>query len=250
MMNKFISIGDLHGRAHWKSIVNKNNDPNTKFIFIGDYVDSFEILNDPMINNLLDIIAFKKANPDNVILLWGNHDLEYLYYPRNRDIGGFRPEIASQLNWIFKDNQDLFQVAYQYENYLWTHAGISTKWYNWVDEVINDPKYKEDTLAEILNNIQYSADAPCLHHIGKKRTKWGGGIGYGGVTWADIDETREGIIPGFHQIVGHTPIDEIVTYNKIMGKTYTDRSITYIDVFKDEIDLDNLDKYYHELSLP
>lgn len=245
---KTISIGDIHGRDCWKDIVNNNS--ADVYIFIGDFVDSFTVKNDLMINNLLDIIAFKKANPDNVILLWGNHDTEYLFYPKCRDIGGFRPDIASQLNWIFKDNQDLFQVAFQIDNYLWTHAGISIKWYNWVKDVITDPKYKEDTLAGILNNISMSADAPCLYHIGRKRTKWGAGIGYGGITWADIDETREGIIPGFHQIVGHTPIDEIVTYNKIMGKTYTDRSITYIDVLQDEIDLDNLDKYYHELILP
>ena len=67
-------IGDGHGRASWKSV-----DPNScdKIVFLGDFVDSFDVNNTVMINNLLDIIEFKKSNHDKVILLYGNHI--YLY---------------------------------------------------------------------------------------------------------------------------------------------------------------------------
>lgn len=39
----------------------------------------------------------------------------------------------------------------------------------------------------------------------------------------------EGIIPNYHQIVGHSKVPEIIKASKIMGTTYTDRSITYTD---------------------
>ena len=69
---KTISIGDIHGRDIWKNV---NPSKYDKIIFVGDYVDSFTISNTTILNNLLDIIEFKKSFKNKVILLLGNHDI-------------------------------------------------------------------------------------------------------------------------------------------------------------------------------
>ena len=40
-MGKLVVIGDIHGRAVWRKIVDDNPDAD-KFIFLGDYFDSHE----------------------------------------------------------------------------------------------------------------------------------------------------------------------------------------------------------------
>ena len=40
-MGKLVVIGDIHGRAVWRKIVDDNPDAD-KFIFLGDYFDSYE----------------------------------------------------------------------------------------------------------------------------------------------------------------------------------------------------------------
>lgn len=39
-MKNFVAIGDIHGRTSWKELVNEN--PNSIFIFTGDYLDPYE----------------------------------------------------------------------------------------------------------------------------------------------------------------------------------------------------------------
>lgn len=70
-------IGDIHGESWWKELAN-DIDKIDLCIFLGDYVDSYTVSNEDMINNLLDIIQFKKDNSDKVILLYGNHEWNYL----------------------------------------------------------------------------------------------------------------------------------------------------------------------------
>lgn len=219
-------IGDIHERYIWKQFVSDTMD---KWIFLGDYVDSFTHDDKKCINNLLGIIQFKKDNPDKVVLLYGNHDMSYINGIYR--CSGFQKSCAYQLSEIYKEHEKLFQVAYQVDNYLFTHAGISTKWFNWFKAEIN---YDEDiSLAENLNQIQHTSKQWILHTVSRLR---GGYHVAGGITWADKQETMEGIIPGFHQIVGHTAVPKIERVTKFMGTKYKDRSITYCDVLnvKDE----------------
>ena len=69
---RICAIGDIHGRNDWEKV-----DPNKydKIIFVGDYVDSFDIPTGEILKNLENIIAFKKEYYDKVILLLGNHIL-------------------------------------------------------------------------------------------------------------------------------------------------------------------------------
>src|SRR5579859_3883906 len=136
---KIITIGDIHGRDYWKEV-----DPNQydKIIFVGDYVDQFPPMTDKTIlENLKDIIEFKMAYPDKVVLLLGNHDLQY-YFLGDFGCSGFRPSMAVTLSNLFKKHSELFQVSFQIGNYLWSHAGVSKKWYEFNSKEIEKVKKK------------------------------------------------------------------------------------------------------------
>ena len=72
---KICTIGDTHGRVIWKEFADikflLTADENSagkgdfvpkffKYVFVGDYVDSFDLSNDVINENLLEIIRFKK----------------------------------------------------------------------------------------------------------------------------------------------------------------------------------------------
>ena len=71
---KTLTVGDLHGKDVWKEIDTIRYD---KIIFVGDYVDCFTTSNVEIKHNLEQIIRYKKDNMDKVVLLLGNHDVQY-----------------------------------------------------------------------------------------------------------------------------------------------------------------------------
>ena len=228
------SIGDLHGRDIWKKIILQNTHID-KWVFVGDYCDSmdYEIngmlikrayTNDEIFQNLSDIIQFKKENMDKVELLIGNHDGSYFYFPRFF-CQGFRADAQPALNRLFNDNKHLFKIAYQYKNYLWTHAGVSKKWLAEFKPLAEEKGLWDDKLplADILNMANETSLQEKLFQKSGARMKYGGSDLVGGVVWADRSETRGDFLSGYHQILGHTPIDRNVTIS------YNNSSIAYID---------------------
>lgn len=213
---KTISIGDLHGLNLWKEIDPEKYD---KIIFIGDYVDSFKVSDDDILNNLKDIIEFKKKYMDKVELLLGNHDLQYMFI-ENLDIhgcSGYRPSMSTSLHNIFKDNKDLFNVAFQYNDTVWTHAGIHYGWYKY-----RFKDYYGDTIAEKLNNAFRNYYLP-LFDIGRRR---GGRYDIGGPFWCDQLELMGSPMRDIDQIVGHTRRNYILTEYK------HDKQLVFIDVLE------------------
>lgn len=236
---RVISIGDIHGRRYWKGI---NPDDFDIIIFDGDYVDSFEFTDEEIIENLKEIIEFKIKYPDKVVLILGNHDISYMWSYEEFACSGFRSDIFYDLHDLFHLNKRLFQIAYQIGNHIWTHAGISKGWYNFNKEIIEGYKEKfkpedgsELNLGDVLNMILWTKDNQILHQVSDHR---GGVYKYGGITWADRKETINGHLPGYHQIVGHTPIDEITMFGD------EKESIRYIDVQRNQDNRDYDDQQY------
>ena len=130
---------------------------------------------------------------------------------------GFRGEAYWDLNILFNKHKNLFQAAYQYENYIWTHAGINKGWYEY-----RFP-YKSPHIADDLNKA-FLENNSILYDVGHSR---GGFKDVGGIFWSDKIETWYKPLPNYHQIVGHTRIDEITT--RTINNT---TSITYIDVLE------------------
>lgn len=85
---KVLILGDIHGRKVWKEIIEKEN--ADKIIFLGDYVSTHDgISEEEQIENLEEILSFKEENPEKVILLRGNHDVQHLGYYWARCSGHF-----------------------------------------------------------------------------------------------------------------------------------------------------------------
>lgn len=127
---KIIALGDTHGRDVWQSIVRKKK--FDKLVFLGDYFDSFDISAPEQINNFSEIVAYKKANPARVVLLIGNHDYHYLpaIMAIKEVYTGFQDRHAFQISHLLHENIHLFQMCYAWENYLFTHAGVTHTWLN------------------------------------------------------------------------------------------------------------------------
>ena len=116
--------------------------------------------------NLADIVAVKKDHPEKVSLLWGNHDLHYLY----RNLRGTRMDSVNwhRFNQFFWQNRDCFQLAEEAlirgRRYLFTHAGVGRKWAGRVCE-----KFAERApMASELNELM---DTPAFNRVPSVREK-------------------------------------------------------------------------------
>lgn len=220
---KIITIGDLHGKSAWKQIRHEDWD---HVVFIGDYVDSDEIEDGSIIENLEQIISFKVSFPEKVILLWGNHDLAYFYGGHKKHmVSGFRQAMLPDLFNIFTKHRKFFQAAWQITDHLWTHAGVTREWHDLYFESMMGKN--GENLATSINRL-FDVYYEPLYHIGSVR---GGLYNSGGIFWADKSETEKDPLPGYHQIVGHSK-----TGNGIVKKSYGIRntSITYVDCLSNE----------------
>jgi hypothetical protein len=213
---KILNIGDLHGKNILKYI---NPDKYDKIIFVGDYMDSYDIPPMEQIKVLKDIIQFKIDNIDKVELLIGNHDIQY-YLPDSKihlvRASGYNSMIKLEVHNIFMEHKELFKIAYQHKNYIWTHAGIHRGWYNDYFKKFDT----KETLADSLNK-EFEFENPVLWYCSYIR---GGYKKVGGILWADKIETWKKPLKNYHQIVGHTRVDNVVNHN-IDENT----SVTYID---------------------
>src|SRR3989344_5305793 len=163
---KIITIGDLHGKDCWKEAIKKKADT---YIFVGDYVDSFTLSDKTIYNNLAEIMEFKTANRKNVVLLLGNHDVHYMYYPQYR-CTGFRSSMQHDLTELFRNNQKLFSVAFQSDKFLFTHAGVSKKWLAFFEKETRRAKIGHTAnIVETFNAINGTASRNVLYTVGIPR---------------------------------------------------------------------------------
>ncbi len=209
--NNLIIIPDVHGRDFWREAVKEY--PQGRFIFLGDYLDPYPnegFKEDDAFRGLEDIIAFKKDRPDDVILLWGNHDLHYLY----PEMMGSRYDFdhGERNAHMFWDNQELFRMAYETraagKRFLFSHAGVGMGWIRH-----NFPALQaEDVNASLLNDlVGYPAFMSALEDVSSYR---GGDKEYGSMVWADINEQSEleNQFPGVIQVFGHTLMGQPFNY--------------------------------------
>ena len=217
---KTIIIGDVHGSTYWKEVVDENH--GSRYIFMGDYIDPYrEISTKDLIDNLKDIIELKKERPDDVVLLLGNHDMHYIDADFEMS-SRFDDKIKEEAKILFLRNIHLFAFAFQEGNYIFTHAGISQKWF------LED--FKGDVtknIAEQLNNPDMPAEQiRALHQAGQARCgRWST---TGGIFWADISELNDPL-QGFVQYTGHNRVDDIREFENNGGK------IVFCDCFYNEI---------------
>lgn len=246
MDKKMLIIGDIHGRSNWKNfedisllLKSQTFEPDfDKYVFLGDYVDGYDKDNSTIFNNLIDIINFKQAYNDNVVLLLGNHDLQYyMSLPKMNNkflCSGYRPEAHYDLYTLFHKYKHLFQASYQYGNYIFTHAGIVNEWYRKFEielalkNTSYNINYSEFNISERIN-LAFELQLNCLFDIDFYR---GGMYNEGGIFWCDKEVSQKTALQGYNQIVGHTIVEKPTTYT-INEET----TVTYCDCIKNN-------KYY------
>jgi len=201
---KIIAIGDTHGRNDWEEIVKK--EPADKYVFVGDYFDSYDIGSPEQLLNFDRLIEFKKQNMDKVVLLFGNHDYHYLWAV-SENYSGFKaymkPEVAKRLDESIE--RDLLKMCFVYNEYLFCHAGVTKTWCD-------------------NNNIKVGDIENELNYYLKFRPKIFGFSGYDmygdditqSPIWVRPKSLLADMIPGYTQIVGHTRVKKIELDHEII----------------------------------
>lgn len=230
---KTVSIGDTHGIAI-VNLVSKLINEFDKVIFVGDYVDSFDVDNLTMEKNLLDIIELKKKYSEKIILLWGNHDIQYLLGDQYL-CPGYRFEMKLDFYEIFCANVKLFQFSYQINNYLWTHAGVHNDWFEKRFSLCLGNHENLCSYAESLNMAFEERFMP-MFDVGYKR---GGLHKFGGPLWCDRTELLTNPLKIVNQIVGHSRVKNIQKVRK------ADMEIAFIDILENE-EIVNLSSFFYK----
>ena len=216
-MSRLIIIPDVHGRPFWRKAAEEH--PGEEFIFLGDYLDPYPqdgVTEEEAFAGLKDIIALKESHPDRVTLLWGNHDLHYLY----PELEGSRLDRwhAIRNRDFFREHYSEFQIAAERtaagKRFLFTHAGVGKKW---VDSLLPTIREEEITARFFNELFPYQAFIHALSSVSYYR---GGPERYGSLIWADLMEQGEldNQLPSTVQVFGHTIVLEGYNYdNRIYG---------------------------------
>jgi len=183
---KIAIISDIHQTTYWEKIIDQVNDYD-KIIFLGDEFDCWENKWPLQINNAENIIKFKMANPEKVDLCWSNHATSYFL---DEKCSGYQGEHAINIKCFYKKYKDLYNVIYIYDNWIFSHGGVSKKWMNYC-------RIKD------LNEInQLFKERPNFF-------RWVGPDNYGnnpneGPLWIRPEALINNHISGYNQVTGHT----------------------------------------------
>lgn len=194
---KTIALGDIHGRQIWKDIIQKEGDAD-RIIFIGDYVDSFDVPGIDQLQNLLNIIEFKTKSSKEVILLIGNHDYQYMNNGCQDRYSGFQATMRPAFNEVFTEHEKLFQMCFEdeYKN-VYTHAGLTE---TFVTQKIGS--YSMQQVNDVFFHRPSTFKFSPLDHSG-----CGDSI-ESSCIWVRPDSLYRDSINRF-QIVGHTTVNKI-----------------------------------------
>lgn len=195
MTKDILIVPDVHGDDFWRPALHFEG----RVVFLGDYTDPYHHCADDGLSTFLEIVAFKRQNPDRVTLLLGNHELHYID-SSFRD-GRFSAEIYPMMHGILTTERTLFHVCKRIDNYLFTHGGVLEGWLRH-----NNLPTETEHIETVLNDyFEHSISA--FNQVSALR---GGLNAYGSPLWADIREHIAAptcFAPDLIQIVGHTRID-------------------------------------------
>ena len=210
---RILTFGDIHGRNVWKDVIDREGIDNLDLIvFLGDYFSSREdIPVDLQEENFRHIVEFKNMYPDKVVLLRGNHDMEACKY--------YWAECypSHHSKWVYENKEwflDNTQWVLQIDDVVFSHAGITKRWYEDMRET-----YPEITCFEDINNIEPSemfGFRPCKlsDYYGESETQ--------PCTWIRPAFLCEYGFPEIRYVVGHSTVKAITECRKALIEQYGD----------------------------
>jgi len=202
-------IGDIHGLETWKQLVSDEYD---KIIFMGDYFDSFDIDSAAQVNNFLDILKYKESN-EKVELLTGNHDFQYFPDFGERYSGRQSGVWPIKIREVLKSAP--LKMCHIHDNFLFTHAGVTKTW-------CEENQIDTENLEQSINDRhKYKSFSFCFVKLGpggRFSNPYGNDI-FQSPIWVREKSLHNDGLPGYHQIVGHTP-------QSLIRK---ERNVTFVD---------------------
>jgi hypothetical protein len=198
---RILVISDVHGRNNWGRVEREDYD---KVVFLGDYFDSFDIPFGQQLNNFRNIIAYKLLNKNKVTLLIGNHCYHYL---EGEIYSGYQTHHAHQIREIYTKYLHLFDIAYEKDNYLFSHAGVSNSWLNKVDE--NAELRNEYSLVDTLNLLWATKPRVYSFEQGYKYDRTfntQGNAPSHSPIWIRPNSLVRNSVEGYIHVVGHTQV--------------------------------------------
>jgi predicted phosphodiesterase len=240
---KTLIIPDIHGKTIWRPIIAEEK-PD-RVIFLGDYFDAYEKISPAeQIFNYKQIVELKEKGEIEVIMLIGNHDHHYFPEIGYTGTSGYQGMGKYDLEYAINETRQHLQMAYQMDQYLFTHAGVSQLF---MDQIYGINGWNVDAVAENLNELfKYK-----LHAF-----TFNGRNGYGD----DPEQTPIWIRPRslmkankksklnekYIQIVGHTKvykIDKLVAANnKYYFVDTFDSSNEYLTINNGHVKINKYDK--------
>lgn len=193
-----IIVGDIHGNVE-KVKAFLAYKPEVEHVALGDYLDSFF---EPPKRQLE---ALKLLLESNAVLLWGNHELNYIDHAPWM-CAGYQYSREEPYNLLLEANISRFKAAHAVDGWLCSHAGV-------VKKFLPRKKLSADDIAYLLNRKMetFVEDRKWFNwlSIGSSR---GGHNPVGGFLW--FDYRRETGLADMPQIFGHTAGREPVVKDK------------------------------------
>ena len=221
-MSKILILPDIHNRHEKAEQIIKSVKPD-QTILLGDYWDDFN-------DTPQDIAETAEwfhwsINQKNRIHICGNHDSHY-WFKDNTFLrcSGYEQYKAISINdFVKKEDWEKLVFYYVLDNqWLLSHAGVSPYWIN--PHKFNSAEVNQFSLDFIVKRLKNETnEAKKKFYLNK--IHWFGMPGYtrsnnspyyGGITWLDWNGEFHPI-RGVHQIVGHTPNNQI-TWNIVKEK--------------------------------
>lgn len=223
---KYYIIPDVHGRLFYEEPLNQAlAEPDSEIIFLGDYVDPYpdeNITPYRALCRLKDIVYLKKACPNKITLLIGNHDLHYFDGSKR----GCRMDYNHyvDIREVFEKNMDLFDyvkfITINGKNFIFSHAGFGFPWIceyadkfglcdgnTWED--FSEQAVGDSLTFDFLHSFDWNdmaKDKDWIKRYGDMGYSRGGWCSHPSFLWADLsDHIFDYVkVKGCEQIFAHT----------------------------------------------
>lgn len=201
---KIVALGDTHGRVIWKDIVDQEIMSADKFIMIGDYFDTHGggVSGNKQIVNFKELLQLKREYPDKIVLLFGNHDFHYI-----KGIGetysGYQSSYAIDIGAAIGDaiTEGLVQMCYKYENFVFTHAGVTMTW-------CVDNEVDITDLETSINDLFKFKPAAFKFAMGDNYSNTGNDVTQPPI-WVRPESLLRDMVDNITCVVGHTTVKEV-----------------------------------------
>lgn len=194
---KICVIGDIHGSTLWGTIVDKEYENVDRFIFLGDYLDDKyeQSLPSRQVENLERIVEFKEEF-QSVDLLIGNHDLQYINGERCAPHFNFTTYMLAKTYLTTLISKGTLQVVVQYDNYLFSHAGLSSAW------------MKEKNIKSVSEiNQRFKENPLFVDYVSKSDSNNSGDNVYQSPLWIRPVSLGDSAFGNNIQVIGHTKLE-------------------------------------------